>query len=182
MSPAFEWRKMFGSVWTTTRTQGTGDLFSEMLKATFSRDEFWEGSGDYILKRGSYCATHPLAKNSFWSQDLNTLNVKTVLWSDLIAYLYHETTIIICLNKFTLFQTSVMTDEELDLYWAEIAQVSNITENVVLPSTPDCRFSNFLLSLAVLHILLGKSVSPSSLSPVLHFWTRFRSLKESPMV
>ena len=93
----------------------------------------------------------------------------TVLWSDLIAYLYHETPIIICSNKFTLFQTNIMTDEELDLYWAEIAQVSNNTENAVLPSTPDSRFSNFLLSLAVLHILLGKSVSPSSLSPVLHF-------------
>ena len=29
------------------------------------RDEFWEATGDYILKRGNYCATHPLAKNSF---------------------------------------------------------------------------------------------------------------------
>ena len=53
------------------------------------------------------------------------------VWCDLIAYLYHETTIIICSNKFTLFQTSIMTDEELDLYWAEIAQVGNITENAV---------------------------------------------------
>ena len=26
-------------------------------------------------------------------------------------------------NKFTLFQTDIMTDEELDVYWAEIAQV-----------------------------------------------------------
>ena len=26
-------------------------------------------------------------------------------------------------NKFTLFQTNIMTDEELDVYWAEIAQV-----------------------------------------------------------
>ena len=31
----------------------------------FFRDEFWEATGDYILKRGNYCATHPLAKNSF---------------------------------------------------------------------------------------------------------------------
>jgi len=30
-----------------------------------NRDEFWEATGDYILKRGNYCATHPLAKNSF---------------------------------------------------------------------------------------------------------------------
>ena len=29
------------------------------------------------------------------------------------------------MNKFTLFQTSTMTDEELDLYWAEIAQIIN---------------------------------------------------------
>ena len=27
------------------------------------------------------------------------------------------------INKFTLFQTNIMTDEELDVYWAEIAQV-----------------------------------------------------------
>ena len=27
------------------------------------------------------------------------------------------------INKFTLFQTNNMTDEELDVYWAEIAQV-----------------------------------------------------------
>ena len=26
-------------------------------------------------------------------------------------------------TKFTLFQTDIMTDEELDVYWAEIAQV-----------------------------------------------------------
>ena len=71
------------------------------------------------------------------------------------------------MNKFTLFQTCTMSDEELDLYWAEIAQVRNcLCLQKIVAHIQDFRFSNCPLSLAAFHTPLEKSVSPSSLSPV----------------
>ena len=158
---------MSGSASITTRTLGTGDVRIENAQLNLFRDEFWEATGDYILKRGNYCATHPLAKNSFWfwSSKKDFEQHDHVVWM-LSAYLYlpwkhHHHQYI--MNKFTLFQTSTMTDEELDLYWAEIAQVRNWRKCWL---TLDFRFSNCPLSLVALPIHQEKNVSPSSQSPV----------------
>ena len=77
---------------------------------------------------------------------LNNMTIDHVVWI-LSAYLYlpwnhhhHQH----WYNKFALFQTRTMTDEELDLYWAEIAQVKkSLCFYGICCSIKDLKFSNF---------------------------------------